>query len=280
MVMGHEIVGTVCGVGPRVDALNVDDVVAVNPILSCGECEFCRAGDENLCERRRIYGCVPGLPGAYADLFAVPAEKAVPFAGPAPTEWWALVEPFAVGAHAVSVGAVAADERVLVLGGGPIGLGAALAARRAGAGFVLVSEPNDHRRDVAARLGFDTVDPLAEELPRSLFPLALDCVGFSATLATALSAVPPRGRVVFVGLAEETIDLPATPLMVGERRIVGSSAYAMRDFRSTAEWIASGNDDLSPVIERRVDLDGLPAVFEGYAAGTLDAVKTVLQPRA
>jgi threonine dehydrogenase-like Zn-dependent dehydrogenase len=83
--------------------------------------------------------------------------------------------------------------------------------------------------------------------------------------------------VVFVGLAEETIALPATPLMVGERKLVGSSAYTAGDFRDVTDWIASAADDLSPVIERRVDLEGLPAVFEAYAGGRLDAVKTLLR---
>jgi threonine dehydrogenase-like Zn-dependent dehydrogenase len=82
--------------------------------------------------------------------------------------------------------------------------------------------------------------------------------------------------VVFVGLAEETIDLPTTPLMVGERSISGSSAYAADDFRATAAWAASGEVDLAPLIESRVDLDGLPTVFDGYANGTLDAMKTLL----
>ncbi len=280
MVMGHEVVGTICELGPGVDGVAVGDTVAVNPVLSCGACELCSAGDENLCEQRRIYGCVPGLPGAYADFLTVPAANVVPFGGAAPVEWGALVEPLAVGAHAVAVGGVHERDAVLVIGAGPIGLGAALAARRAGAGEVLLSEPNAHRRQVAGKLGFRAVDPATEDVPRSAFPICFDCVGFSATLATALAAVPPRGRVVFVGLAEETIDLPAAPLMVGERRIVGSSAYTMRDFRETAAWIASGADDLSPMIERRVGLDELPAVFDGYARGTLDAVKTLLQAQA
>jgi len=190
------------------------------------------------------------------------------------------VEPFAVGGHAAAVGGVADGDEVLVIGAGPIGLGAALAARRRGAGRVRLSEPNAHRRRVAASIGFDTIDPLADELPRSAVRVCLECVGFSTTLAAALDAVPPRGRVVFVGLAEETIGLPTTPLMVGERTIVGSSAYTMRDFRETAGWIAAAEEDLSPVIERRVNLDGLPEVFAAYAEGTLDAVKTVFQPTA
>jgi threonine dehydrogenase-like Zn-dependent dehydrogenase len=84
--------------------------------------------------------------------------------------------------------------------------------------------------------------------------------------------------VVFVGLAEETIELPATPLMVGERTITGSAAYSNEDFRATAAWIASADEDLSPLIENRVDLDALPEAFRDYADGSLHAVKTLLQP--
>ena len=278
MVMGHEAVGTVAAVGADVETLEPGRRVAVDPILSCGRCDLCRDGHDNLCESRRIYGCVPGLAGAYAETFDVKAVNAVPFDGPAPTEWGALVEPLSVGARAARIGAIGDGDEVFVVGGGPIGVAAALAARRRGAARVVVSEPLPHRRQVAERLGLETVDPGAAKLPRSAFPVAMECVGHSETLAAALGSIRPQGRVVFVGLAEETIDLPTTPLMVGERSIAGSSAYAAVDFRATVEWVASAEDDLSPLIESRVDLDGLPEVFDGYAHGTLEAMKTLLQP--
>jgi 2-desacetyl-2-hydroxyethyl bacteriochlorophyllide A dehydrogenase len=279
MVMGHEAVGVVAEAGERVEGLAVGTPVTIDPIVGCGECEYCHDGEENVCERRRIYGCALDLPGAYADSIVVRAANAVRYDGPAPLEWGALVEPLAVGARAARfVPEVAGGKDVLVVGGGPIGLGAALAARRRGAARVVVSEPLAHRRAVAGRLELETIDPASEDVPRSAFPLALECVGHSATLASALNAVRPRGVVVFVGLAEETIDLPTTPLMVGERRIVGSAAYSSADFRDTAGWIASADEDLSPLIEERVDLDGLPAVFEAYAEGSLHAVKTLYEP--
>jgi threonine dehydrogenase-like Zn-dependent dehydrogenase len=277
MVMGHEAVGTVAERGADVDWIEVGAPVAVNPITTCGECELCLGGDENLCERRRIYGCIIDLPGAYAESFVVKAANAVPFAGPAPVEWGALVEPLSVGAHAARIAALQPGDDVLVVGGGPIGIGAALAARRRGAGRVVVSEPLAHRRSVAERLGLETHDPSGGEL-RTRFGTAFECVGHSGTLAAALTAVPPKGLVMFVGLAEETIELPATPLMVGERTIRGSAAYSNDDFGDTSAWIASGEEDLSPLIENRVGLDGLPEAFEEYAEGSLHAVKTVLQP--
>lgn len=278
MVMGHEVAGTVVEAGSAADGVEIGARVAIDPILSCGECELCAEGSDNLCERRRIYGCVPGLAGAYADSIVVKTANAVPFEGPAPLEWGALVEPLAVGSRGARVAAVAEGDEVFVVGGGPIGLAAALAARRRGAIRVLVSEPLAHRREVAESLGFETLDPSSAATPRSAFRISIECVGHSATLAAALNAVRPKGRVAFVGLAEETVELPATPLMVGERVIAGSSAYAASDFRDTAAWVASGDVDLSPLIENRVGLDELPGVFQEYAEGSLHAVKTLFQP--
>lgn len=278
MVMGHEAVGRVAEIGDEVGGLSPGDPVAINPLIPCGECEFCRAGDDNVCESRRIYGCIIDLPGAYADTSAVRAQNAVPFRGEAPLEWGALVEPLSVGARAAKQGSVGPESEVLVIGGGPIGVGAAFAARRRGASRVVVSEPQPHRRWLAEQLGFETYDPSAGNPLPNRFPIAIECVGHSATLAAALAAVPPKGTVVFVGLAEETVDLPATPLMVGERAIIGSSAYSAGDFRETAAWVAEGKDDLAPIIEHRVGLEGMPDVFAGYADGSLHALKTVLQP--
>jgi 2-desacetyl-2-hydroxyethyl bacteriochlorophyllide A dehydrogenase len=277
MVMGHEAVGTIVDVGAEVETIESGRRVAVDPILACGVCELCHDGHDNLCESRRLYGCVPGLAGAFAETFDVKAANAVPFDGPAPTEWGALVEPLSVGARAARVGEVGQSDEVFVVGGGPIGVAAALAARRRGAARVVVSEPLPHRREVAERLGLETLDPRSTATPRSEFPVAIECVGHSETLAAALGSIRPRGRVVFVGLAEEMIQLPTPPLMVGERSISGSSAYAAADFRATADWVASAEDNLAPLIESRVDLDGLPDVFYGYAHGTLEAMKTLLQ---
>jgi 2-desacetyl-2-hydroxyethyl bacteriochlorophyllide A dehydrogenase len=277
MVMGHEAVGTVVESAPGVE-LPVSARVAINPIVGCGECAYCVAGDENVCEGRRIYGCVLTLPGAYADEVVVRAANAVPFEGDVPVEWGALAEPLSVGSRAARVGKIGESDEVLVVGGGPIGLSAALASRRQGAERVVVSEPLPHRRQVAQRLGFETLDPSSDEPLRSAMTKTIECVGHGSTLRAALEAVVPQGLVVFVGLAEETIELTPTPLMVGERVIAGSSAYAPYDFRETVDWIASGVEDLTPLIEYRVDLDGLPDVFEAYAEGRLDAVKTLLQP--
>jgi 2-desacetyl-2-hydroxyethyl bacteriochlorophyllide A dehydrogenase len=275
MVMGHEAVGTVVERAPGVDAPEIGQAVVVNPAVTCGRCEFCLSGQDNRCPERRLHGCVLDLPGAFAESFVVSAENAVPFDGPAPLEWGALVEPFAVGHHGVELLDGGLDRGVLVLGGGPIGLGAALAARRRGVERVVISEPVAHRRDVAAALGVESVEP---GTPLEPFDAAVECVAIKATLEAALRLIRPGGQVSFVGMGELEIPLAVEPLVVGERVIKGSFNYTREDFAATAAWVASKQVDLSPVIEARVDLDGLITAFRDYADGTSQAMKTLFQP--
>jgi threonine dehydrogenase-like Zn-dependent dehydrogenase len=275
MVMGHEAVGTVVERGSAVESLELGQQVVVNPAVTCGECEFCVSGQDHRCPSRRLHGCVLELPGAFADSFVVPAANAVPFEGPAPLEWGALVEPFAVGHHGAGLLAGELEHGVVVLGGGPIGLGAALAARRRGVERVVVSEPVEHRRQVAAELGLEAVEPGAV---LESFDAAIECVAVAATLEAALRLTRPGGEVSFVGMGELQIPLAVEPLVVGERVIRGSFNYTREDFAATAAWVASKQVDLGPVIEERVGLDGLIAAFRAYADGTSQAVKTLFQP--
>jgi threonine dehydrogenase-like Zn-dependent dehydrogenase len=273
VVMGHEAAGHVVALGPGVDGPPVGTPVALNPVVTCGRCPACRAGRDNLCAQRRLYGCVPELPGAFADRVDVRAANVVALRGPAPVPWAALAEPLAVGAHAVRVGGIGPADRVVVVGGGPIGAGAAFAARRAGAPEVLVVEPDAHRRTVLARLGLDAVEPSA--VAPEAADVALECVGVSATVAAALAAVAPGATVVVVGMAAPELTVAAAALVMGERRLAGSAVYTRADFEATAGWIDAGEVDLEPLLEARVDLPGVADAFRGYADGSLRAMKTL-----
>ncbi len=117
-VMGHETVGRVLAVGPDAGSdLAVGDAVAVNPVLWCGDCRQCAVGREQSCPDKRIIGVAPELRSAFAERMAVPARNAVKLPAGMPVEHGALVEPLAVGYHALVRGACRAGEAVLVLGG-------------------------------------------------------------------------------------------------------------------------------------------------------------------
>jgi 2-desacetyl-2-hydroxyethyl bacteriochlorophyllide A dehydrogenase len=276
VIMGHESVGRVVEAAPGVD-LAVGTRVVVNPVVSCGECRACREGRDNLCANRRIYGCVVALPGALATEFVVPAANCVPVDPAVDVRSLALSEPMAVGMHGVRLGGVAAGDRVLIVGGGPIGMAVVLGCLDAGA-TPIVCEPQQARREAAERLGAESCDPA--ELPglRLEGDIAFECVGLSATVKTAVGGVRPGGTIVCLGVGEAEVAVPVVPLVIEERRILGSSAYTARDFRETVVAVTARADVLAGLVGLTVDLDQMPRVFEDYHAGRLSAMKTLYVP--
>jgi threonine dehydrogenase-like Zn-dependent dehydrogenase len=278
LVMGHEAVGHVEELGPGVAGPEPGTVVAVNPIFGCGTCALCRAGAENLCDRRTVHGCTPAAQGGFAETMAVPQGNVCPLADGTPVEWGALVEPLTVGAHGVRLAAIEPGASVLVIGGGIIGLGAALAARRRAGDDVLVLEPLPERRELCAQLGLRAAAPDEVLGTDRSFDVALDCVARPETFEGAIGAVPPQGRVVLVGIWEDYIPLPVSTVVWRETQILGSYGYNHADFQDVTEWVGRREVDLSPVIEQRVGFDGIIGAFETYADGSLNAVRTLLQP--
>jgi threonine dehydrogenase-like Zn-dependent dehydrogenase len=263
-VMGHEVSGR---------ELDSGRTVAVWPISACGACRACRAGRAHLCETRRLYGCTPELAGGFATTMTVPAGSLVEVPDGVPPEWGALVEPLAVGHHAVALADVEPGTSVTVVGGGPIGIAAAIAARRAGVDELVVVEPMASRREKLAALGLRTAMP--DDAPDGV-DVVVECVGHAATVHAAIASSRPGGTVVCVGLADPEVPLPWPPVVIEERRLLGSSAYTLDEFRAVAASLGDGDVDFGLLIERRVGLDELPAAFEDYTAGRTTAIKTVM----
>ena len=278
LVMGHEISGHVEALGPGVTAPPVGTAVAVNPIFGCGSCAACLRGDENLCAGRTVHGCAPAAPGGFADTIILPARNVVPLPPGTTPEVGALVEPLSVGFHGVRLAALGPADDVLVIGGGIIGLGAALAARRQVGDRVLVLEPRAERRALAEGLGLRTGHPDELADADGAFTVALDCVARPETFAGAVRAVPAGGRVVLVGIWADEIPLPVSLVVWRETRITGSYGYSHADVADVAAWVGSGAVDLTPVIQHRVGYDGLIDAFGAYADGSLTAVRTLFQP--
>ncbi len=285
-VMGHETVGRIVAVGPDVEGLTPEMLVTVHPVLSCGGCPACQAGLDYRCPTRRIIGVDPAISSAFADLMVVPARNAVPLPDSMPQDYGALVEPLAVGHHAVSRGRCGPDDRVLVVGGGPIGQAVALAASRLGARSVAVSEPSAGRRKLLADIGLTALDPtqtpLAEAAPAALGgeqpTLVVDAVGSSRSLADALAACAIGERVVLVGMHEPQVSVPAYSVSIEERTLLGSYCYTAADFRETAEWVATAPRELDRLVEGRVGLTAAPDAFEALAKGTDGSSKVLVFP--
>jgi threonine dehydrogenase-like Zn-dependent dehydrogenase len=287
-VMGHETVGVVEEVGADVDpvlGLRPGATVTVNPLLACGDCPACDAGSPQSCANRRVIGVTPEIVSAFAGLLVCPAQNAVVLPADMPIEYGALVEPLSVGYHAAVRGGCGSHDRVLVIGGGPIGQACVLAARRRDATRVAVTEPDESRRTLAGSLGASALDPrgegLAEEVAAALggpATLVLDAVGSTASVADAVRCSTFGARVVLVGMGAPRIELPAYAVSTEERTLVGSFCYSYDEFWETAEWVGGSPDELARLVEAHVDLDGAADAFTRLARGEWSVSKVLVHP--
>jgi len=280
-VMGHETAGRVVAVGAGVD-LPLGTLATVNPVLNCGDCAACAAGREQACPTKRVIGVDPTISAAFADFLVVPAGNVVPLPEGMPVEHGALVEPLAVAFHAVRRGAATATDRVLIVGGGPIGQSVVLACRRVGVSGLVVSELDPARRGLCRALGAEVLDPAADDLPARVAAvlggpatLAVDAVGNSATLVNALACTEPGGRVVLVGMHTPQVSFPAYDVSTAERSIIGSFCYSAADFASTAAWAGTAN--LTTLVENQIALAQAPTAFRDLAGGGAAAGKVLVR---
>jgi threonine dehydrogenase-like Zn-dependent dehydrogenase len=285
-IMGHETVGRILELGTDVAELRVGQLVTVNPVMSCQACPACLSGQEHWCSRRVVLGVAPEIPAAFADRFVVPAANVVPLPDEMPAELGALVEPMAVGYHAVRRGMPRPEDRVLVIGGGPIGQACLLAARRLGVQALALSDVSPSRRNLCARLGAEVVDPSAGNLPEAVADwlggpatLVVDAVGVSPTVADAFAASGLGSRIVLVGMGSLRLELSAYALSTEERSLIGSFTYNAAEFADTAEWVGTAPEGIDALIDGRVGWEGAPQSFDDLARGRSSASKILVFPQ-
>lgn len=286
-VMGHETVATV--VDDPSGSFAEGAVVTVNPVVGCETCERCEQGDWQLCPDRQVIGVTPEVSSAFAELLVAPRRNVVGFAAGGPegaVEVGALVEPLAVGYHAARRAQIGAGDRVLVIGGGPIGQAAALGAVRMGCSEVVVLEPDEGRRALCGELQLLALDPgpAAPSLSELVIArlggrpsVVLDAVGTSATMTTALELSALGSRIVLVGMNSPQLELPAYAVSTHERSILGSFCYNRDEFAETATWAATNSELLRKMTDGRVALHQAPETFTRLAQGELRASKVLVR---
>ncbi len=275
LILGHEVAGTVVE-GPGAGAR-----VTVNPLVTCGACEDCRSGRDNLCGSRQIIS-MPPREGAFAEMLAMPAGNLVPIPDGVPTEKAALTEPLACGWHAVRLAQHAlarpvGEARCLVIGGGAVGLGAALVLGARGAPEIHIAETNPARRTIVSRAGeFRVFDPEAESSPE-VVDLVIDAAGFESTRALASAAVRPGGAILHIGLGSAAGGLDIRRMTLQEITFIGTYTYNAADFRDTASAMFAGQLGALDWPEIRPLAEGARA-FADIRAGRAAAPKIILVP--
>jgi L-iditol 2-dehydrogenase len=275
IILGHEAAGRVLTgrlAGRR---------VAVNPLVVPVDCPYAREGRPHLSPRREILS-MPPRPGAFAELLRAPEENLVEIPEEMPASQAALAEPIAVSYHAVHHGARLLGRplpaaRCAVLGGGAIGLAAALVLAQAGAGEVWLVEPNRARRETALRAGIALTRPPETAPDDGSCDLVIDAVGAAATRASACRLARPGGVIVHAGLLPGAEGLDVRRLTLQEITFTGTYCYTAEEFRTVVGLLVAGRLGALDWIEQRPLAEGARAVAE-IDAGAVAAAKIILTP--
>jgi 2-desacetyl-2-hydroxyethyl bacteriochlorophyllide A dehydrogenase len=252
LVMGHEFSGVVVEVGASVKTVNLalseGQRVTANPMVFCGECEYCRVGDTGLCVNRRLVGA--HRPGAHAEFVAVPARVVLPLHHSLTTQEGALVEPAACAVRIARWIGNCEGKTILVTGAGTIGLLTLQILISNGASRVWISDTDPERREAAKAVGGECLNPFETdivEVARGSFA-AVDAVGKAVTREQCIRSVRPGGKVILSGLHEESSVIPVADVIRREIRLYGCFCYSMEDFSQAMQLLREKKVRLVPWI--------------------------------
>jgi 2-desacetyl-2-hydroxyethyl bacteriochlorophyllide A dehydrogenase len=282
-VIGHEMSGTVTAVGEVVSAWRPGDRVTVMPLDWCGHCHACRGGHQHVCENLVFVGI--DAAGAMQQTWTIPERLLVRLPNGLALDHAALAEPTAVAVHDVRRGAVSHGDRVLVVGGGPIGLLIACVAALEGAD-VLISEPSATRRAVAEQAGLRTIDPAARDPDAAITAwtdgagadVAFEVSGSVAGLRNATDGLRVRGRLVVVAIHTQPAPVDLFRVFWRELELFGARVYERRDFERAVELLATGAVPASTLISAVEPLERTPEAFATLESGA-GVVKVLIDCR-
>ncbi len=288
LVMGHEFVGKVANPGSRKD-LRVGDRVTGLPISPCGQCEACLTGNPQYCRETWTYALGLSLtnPGAYAPKIAYRPDMIIKVPDNVTDEEAALCEPTAVGLHAVHLANIKVGQKVLVVGGGIIGLVSAMFAKMEGASYVAISETNAARGKNAVKLkaADEYLDALDKDFATTAvkksaggFDVVIDCCGNTAAVQSTLMAVKPGGTIILAGVSLEPISFYNVIAVMGEYTIKGAIAYTKKEFETCLELMANKQINVKKFISKTVGLEGVQAAFEELTNGKTSSIKILIDP--
>ncbi len=285
LVMGHEFAGTIAAIGSDVRGLAKADRVAVNPLITCGNCVFCMKGMESLCLHRRLIGAHQA--GAFAEFVAVPEKNCLPLRASVDLLAASLAEPLACSVRAVKIGGVTNGCRVMVLGAGPIGLLVMKTVQHNGGRVALAAEINPARMALAKAWGAERVsNPRESDVFREIRELTdglgadivFDAVGSSTTRRLAVDSAYPGGTVVLIGLHESESVLQVNHIIRSEIRLAGAFAYTPQDFSEALGLLTDGIvRPSSDWVEER-PLEDCDISFSELIDTNLSAAKIILHP--
>ncbi|MBU6224177.1 MAG: galactitol-1-phosphate 5-dehydrogenase [Burkholderiales bacterium] len=279
LVLGHEFCGKI--VQSAAPGFAIGQRVTGNPLITCGICDYCVQGRDNLCSNRTMVGMT--RPGAFAQLMSIPAASLIEIPQDMPARNAALTEPAATALHAINMSMRAMarplpENRTLIIGGGAIGMLSALLLKAYGSRHTVLAEVNPLRRASAqTHAQVSTYDPREEQPQENGFDYVIDAVGSKVTREAALKAVKPGGVIMHIGLQDWASEIDMRKLTLAEITLMGTYTYTTADLRATVAMLNDGVfGDLSWVSS--MPLAQGARAFADLDSGALASSKVVLLP--
>ena len=271
MVLGHEFYGELADLkSSTVTGFNIGDRVAGHPLSSCGYCEHCMSGRENICKDVAIYGVHKD--GCYAEYVKVPAERLVKLNEDADPEVSALLEPLAVAVHDIRRSGLQAGDDVFIIGAGTIGLILAVLAEYNGAGKIILTDVDEKRIAFGREMGFTVInalDPDYDEKVREAsggtgFKRVFEVSGTQAGWSNMTKACASGGTIVLIGIPNQEFKVDVVSVVLREIELKGVRIHSYNHFRAAAEIINQGriNNKLKKLVSRVYPLEKVSQAFE------------------
>ena len=288
LVLGHEFSGIVKNPGNRED-LKAGDRVTALPISPCNECYACKSGNPQYC--RQTWAKAVGLslenPGGLTKTIKVRSDMVIPVPDEITDDEVAMVEPTAVALHAVNLANIKENDKVLVVGGGIIGLSSAMLAKTKTKEIVAVSETNINRGkkavdlEVADKYYDAKSEKLLEEImidTKDGYDVVIECCGNAPAVTSAIMAVKPGGTIVLVGVATAPITIPTVLTVLNEITMQGAIAYTKEEFEETINLIKDKKINVLKFVDEIVGLEDVQKSYEKLTSGESDTIKILVDP--
>ncbi|KKN30649.1 hypothetical protein LCGC14_0831990, partial [marine sediment metagenome] len=255
ITQGHEVSGRIEKIGSKVQGFKLNDKVTIQPQVVCGRCYQCTHGNYHICDDLKVMGFQ--TTGAASEFFAVNSEKLIKLPSEMTYEEGAMIEPCAVGVHAVLKGGDVSDFNVLVLGAGPIGNLISQTAKALGARSVMITDLSNYRLGIAEEVGIDfTINPLKQTLSEEIFKsfgphkadLIIECVGVNETIETAIDIARKGTDIIVVGVFADNPSINLGYIQDRELRLIGNLMYQTKDYIKAIELIQSKKINLKPLM--------------------------------
>ena len=270
MILGHEVSGFISKIGSNVKKLSIGQLVSISPSRPCNKCDFCLNGNQIQCINMKFYGSAmpfPHIQGAFREILIVEDYQCVPADGLSPEEA-AMAEPLAVCLHAVKQAGEIFGQKILITGSGPIGTLCVVAARRAGAEEIIVTDISKNALMFSNSVGADKVIHVLEEhdelksyqFNKGYFDIAIECSGSVKGISDTINCLKPKGTLIQLGLGGDVL-IPLVSVTTKELNLRGSFRFHL-EFELAVNMMKKKLINVNPLITHKLDFKSAKEAFE------------------